>query len=64
MEFAQEEYRDIAQKRFAEDLPELLSTMGHSTGWNLTLELQTTNGEIKQHPIRMTERNRKMVRDQ
>lgn len=61
MEFARQEYRDIAQKRFAEDLPELLSTMGHAPTWTVTLGLQTTDGQIEKK-IRMTEQNRQMVR--
>jgi len=33
MEFAHKEFGAKAQKRFAEDLVELLSTMGHDPEW-------------------------------
>jgi D-alanyl-D-alanine-carboxypeptidase/D-alanyl-D-alanine-endopeptidase len=63
MEFAQREFGEKARKRFAEDLPELLSTMGHEPEWEVTLGLKTKDGQIEQLQIRMTEENRNLVRE-
>ncbi|TWT87072.1 serine hydrolase domain-containing protein [Neorhodopirellula pilleata] len=61
MDFANQEYGEIAHKRFAEDLVEVLSTMGHEPKWELTLGLESTSGQVEQLPIRMTEQNRKLA---
>jgi CubicO group peptidase (beta-lactamase class C family) len=62
IEFAQKRYGSIARKRFAEDLVEVLSTMGHDPEWEVTLGLKTTAGQVDRLKIRMTEENRKLVR--
>ena len=63
MAFARKEFGDLAHKRFAEDLPELLSKMGHDPQWDVTLEWQTKDGQTKSSQVRMTKRNRNLVRD-
>lgn len=63
MAFARKEFGSRARKRFAEDLPELLSKMGHDPKWDVTLELQTKDGQTESVQVRMTERNRDLVRD-
>ncbi|MDA1231717.1 MAG: hypothetical protein O2856_13165 [Planctomycetota bacterium] len=61
MEFANKEYGKIARKRFAEDLVEVLSKMGHEPGWHVTLGLKTQDGQVEQLTTRMTEENRKLL---
>jgi len=63
MEFTIKEYGDKARKRFAEDLVEVLSKMGHAPHWEVILGLETENGHVEQSQIRMTEHNRVLVRD-
>lgn len=63
MEFANKEFRDSARMRFGEDLPELLAKMGHAPEWEVTLGLETKDGQVEQIKIRMTEANRTLVRD-
>jgi hypothetical protein len=63
MEFATIEYGDKARKRFAEDLVEVLSKMGHEPDWEVTLGLETQNGQVEQLQTLMTEHNRALVRD-
>jgi CubicO group peptidase (beta-lactamase class C family) len=63
MEFAQKEFGGLARKRFAEDLVELLSNMGHEPEWKVTLGLETKDGQVEQLEIRMTEHNRALVRE-
>ena len=63
MEFAQKEFGDKARKRFAEDLVELLAKMGHEPQWEVTLGLETSDGEIEQVKVMMTEENRERVRE-
>ena len=63
MEYAQRQFGDKARKRFAEDLVELLSTMGHEPQWKVTLGLETSDGKVEQIETEMTEENRKRVRD-
>lgn len=63
MEHARKEFGTLARKRFAEDLPELLSSMGHDPDWNVTLGLGTRDGQIEHVEIRMTEENRHLVRE-
>ena len=63
MEFAQKEFDDKARKRFGEDLVELLAKMGHAPQWEVTLGLETSDGEIEQVKVMMTEENRALVRD-
>ena len=62
MEFANEEYGQIAHKRFAEDLPEVLSTMGHDPDWEVTLGLEGEDGQVELRQIQMTKYNRNLVR--
>lgn len=62
MEFAQEEFGEKARKRFAEDLVELLSTMGHEPEREVTLGLETSDGQVEHLKTEMTEHNRKLVR--
>ena len=62
MQFANKEYGEIARKRIAEDLVEVLSKMGHEPDWHVTLGLKTQDGEVEQLKIRMTEENRKLLR--
>ena len=62
MKFAREEFGDRAHKRFAEDLVELLSKMGHPPKWEVTLGLKAKNGQVEQLQVKMTERNRELVR--
>ena len=63
MEFAQKEFGDKARKRFAEDLVELLSKMGHDPEWEVTLGLEKSDGQVEQLKIRMTEENRDLIRN-
>lgn len=63
MKFARETFGDLAHKRFAEDLPELLSKMGHDPQWDVILEWQTKDARAKSMQVRMTKRNRDLVRD-
>jgi hypothetical protein len=63
LEFANEEFGDKARKRFAEDLVELLSKMGHDPDWEVTLELEKEEGEIEEVKVIMTEENRALARD-
>jgi hypothetical protein len=62
MEFAEREFGELERKRFAEDLVELLSTMGHDPEWTVTLGLETKDGPVEHLQIRMTEDNRDLVR--
>ena len=64
MAFAEEEFGDRARKRFAEDLPELMSKMGHEIDWLVTLGLEMNDGRVEAVNIRMTEENRSRVREQ
>ncbi len=63
MEFAQKEFGDRARKRFAEDLVELSSKMGHDPGWEVTLGLEKGDGQVERLKIRMTEENRDLIRN-
>jgi len=63
VKFAQQEFREKARKRFAEDLVEVLSTMGHEPDWKVTLGLETQDGQVEQLQILMTEDNRDLVRE-
>jgi CubicO group peptidase (beta-lactamase class C family) len=60
--FAHQQFGDKARKRFAEDLVELLATMGHEPQWEVTLGLETSDGQVKQLEVMMTEENRDLVR--
>jgi hypothetical protein len=42
---------------------ELLSKMGHDPEWKVTLGLKKEDGRVEQMQIRMTEENRKLVRE-
>lgn len=63
LEFARSEFGDRARKRFAEDLVELLSRMGHDPQWTVTLGLESKDGQVEHLPVRMTEANRKLARE-
>ena len=64
LKFANKEYGDIARKRLAEDLVQILSKMGREPQREVTLGLETENGHVEQLQILMTEENRNLVRDQ
>lgn len=64
MEFAQSEFGDRARKRFAEDVVELLTKLGHEPNWELTLGLRTSDGTVEYLKVRMTEENRNLIRRQ
>jgi CubicO group peptidase (beta-lactamase class C family) len=63
MRSAEEEFGRLARKRFAEDLVEVLSTMGHDPEWTVTLGLERADGQIEQFKVLMTEHNRTLVRE-
>lgn len=62
MEFANQEFGEKARKRFAEDLVEVLTKMGHAPEWKVTLELQSSTGEVEQRRIKMNKENRSLAR--
>ena len=64
LECAQKEYGSKARKRLGEDVVELLATMGHAPGWEVTLGLEDEAGGVEEMSIRMTEANRESVREQ
>ena len=61
MSFSRKQYGSMARKRFTEDLVEVLSKMGHDPDWEVTLELQLTDGEPKTVRVRMTAVNRRVA---
>ncbi|MEZ6124196.1 MAG: serine hydrolase domain-containing protein [Planctomycetaceae bacterium] len=63
MAFANDEFGSQAQKRFAEDLVELLSKFGHEPGWTVTLKLQKSDGQVEEQQTLMTHANRRIVRE-
>lgn len=63
MKFANKEFGILAHKRFAEDLVELMSKMGHEPKLKVTLGLKTQDGQVEQLEVSMTEYNRKLVRE-
>lgn len=63
MDFAQQQFGDKARKRFAEDLVELLAMMGHEPGWEVTLGLESDDGQVEEVQVAMTEENRSRVRE-
>jgi CubicO group peptidase (beta-lactamase class C family) len=63
LEFSQKEFDDKARKRFAEDLVELLAKMGHEPQWEVTLGLDTSDGQVEHVKVMMTEENRDQVRE-
>lgn len=63
MESANEEFGRLAHKRFAEDLVEVLATMGHEPQWSVTLGLETHDGQVEELEVLMTEQNRRLVRE-
>jgi|GEM_PF-474298 len=63
MSFARREFGDKARKRLAEDLVELLSKMGHEPEWDVTLGLETGDGQVERRKVPMTEENRNRVRE-
>lgn len=64
LEFARKEFGAQAEMRFGEDLPEVLSTMGHDPDWEVTLGLRAEDEQVEQLKVRMTEANRGLVRDE
>ena len=62
MEFAQQEFGEKAPKRFAEDLVELLSKMGHEPAWEVTLGLEDDDGRVEEVQVMMTKENRDRLR--
>ena len=62
MEFAQKKFDNKARMRFAEDLVELLATMGHEPKWEVILGLEQSDGQVEHLQIRMTKDNRELVR--
>ena len=62
MEFARREFGDQARKRFAEDLVEVLSTMGRTPKWKVSLKLEH-NGRTEESEEVMTAAKRKLVRN-
>lgn len=63
MDFAEREFADKARKRFSEDLVYLLSLMGHNPEWEVTLGFETRPGQIEHLKVRMTEENRRLLRE-
>ena len=63
MSHAEQQFRASARKRIAEDLPEVLSTMGQKVQWEVTLGLQTRDGKIEQVKTLMTADKRRQVRE-
>jgi RNA polymerase sigma factor (sigma-70 family) len=63
VQFAQKFYRDRWQKRFSEDLVELLTLMGHPPGETVTLQLRTLDKSdpLTMKNVPMTEKNRQMI---
>ncbi len=61
MEFADKQYGGKAQKRFAEDLIEVLTKMGRQPDWHVSLELKSQDGSIEQVQVLMTKENRDLV---
>ena len=55
LEFANKEYGEKARQRIAEDLVELLSSMGHDPYWEVTLGLKSSDGTVEYLKIRMRE---------
>jgi hypothetical protein len=45
MDFARQQSGDKTRERFAEDLVELSSKMGHERRWEVALGLETMSGE-------------------
>ncbi len=63
IEFSQQEFKDKARKRIAEDLVEVLSKMGHEPKWEVTLGLETSDGQVEELEVTMTAENRRRVTD-
>jgi CubicO group peptidase (beta-lactamase class C family) len=63
MKHARNTFGTRARKRLAEDLPQLLSSMDHDPDWEVTLGLENTGGQVEYLKVRMTERNRALVRE-
>lgn len=61
--FAEARFGERARMRFAEDLVEVLSSMGHDPEWTVTLELENGEGVAEKRRIRMTAENRNRVRE-
>ncbi len=63
MQFAQREFGSLAQKRFAEDLVEVLAKMGHDPEWDVELAWRDKDGQLGQATVRMTQSNRSQLRN-
>ncbi len=61
--FAVAQYGEKARKRFAEDLVQVLSEMGHEPNWDVSLELEREDGQVEQVTQRMSEINRSLCRE-
>ncbi|KLU06749.1 hypothetical protein RISK_001205 [Rhodopirellula islandica] len=61
MSFANEQYGSTARKRFTEDFVEVVSEMGHDLDWEVELELQFPDGEVKTVRERMTVVNHRVA---
>lgn len=63
MAFAKRRFPEIARKRFTEDLVEVLAKMGHEPKWEVTLGLETKDGQVEKSQVTMTKENRSLARD-
>ncbi|TWT63011.1 hypothetical protein [Rubinisphaera italica] len=63
--YSQETFGDLWQKRFEEDLVELLTRMGHEPGNNVTLVVESPRTSEKQvlKDVLMTRENRRAIRN-
>ena len=61
MDFAIKEYGTKARKRFAEDLVEVLTKMGHQPDWEVTIELKHEDGSVEKLQVLMTRENRDLL---
>jgi hypothetical protein len=63
VDFSRKTYGNDWQKRFEEDLVELLSRMGHPPGESVSLGVQLPSGESRVlHDVRMKEANRQRIK--
>ena len=65
LEFSRSRYKTNWRKRFAEDLVEVLTLMGHPPGGEVALTLQPPGGAeaIVRQGVEMTSENREQIRD-
>ncbi|MCC9603711.1 beta-lactamase family protein [Stieleria sp. JC731] len=55
-------FGEKAEKRFAEDIVEVMSRMGYEIGWEVSLELQSDIGEVERVKTRLTHEKRNALR--